>query len=96
VRGRTRLVNAGWRLVYTPQAQRDARKLARAGLRPQAERLVATLARDPFEAPPRFEKLVGQLSGVFSSRINFHHRLVYQVLEEEKMVKVLRLFIHYE
>lgn len=89
-------MKAGWRVVYTPQAQRDARKLARAGLRPQAERLLAILARDPFETPPRFEKLVGQLSGAFSRRINIHHRLVYQVLEEEKTVKVLRLFTHYE
>jgi len=89
-------VKSGWRVVYTPQAQRDARKLARAGLRPQAERLLAILARNPFEAPPRFEKLVGQLSGAFSRRINIHHRLVYQVLEEEKTVKVLRLFTHYE
>jgi len=82
--------------VYTPQARRDARKLARAGLRPQAERLLAILARDPFEAPPRFEKLVGQLAGAFSRRINIQHRLVYQVLEDEKTVKVLRLFTHYE
>lgn len=89
-------MTGGWRVVYTPQAQRDARKLARAGLRPQAERLLAILARNPFETPPRFEKLVGQLSGAFSRRINIHHRLVYQVLEEEKTVKVLRLFTHYE
>jgi len=89
-------VKSGWRVVYTPQAQRDARKLARAGLRPQAERLLAILARNPFETPPRFEKLVGQLSGAFSRRINIHHRLVYQVLEKEKTVKVLRLFTHYE
>ena len=89
-------MKSGWRVVYTPQAQRDARKLARAGLRPQAERLLAILARNPFEAPPRFEKLVGQLSGAFSRRINIHHRLVYQELEEEKTVKVLRLFTHYE
>jgi Txe/YoeB family toxin of toxin-antitoxin system len=89
-------VKGGWRVVYTPQAQRDARKLARAGLRPQAERLLAILARDPFETPPRFEKLVGQLSGAFSRRINIQHRLVYQVLEDEKTVKVLRLFTHYE
>jgi len=89
-------VKGGWRVVYTPQARRDARKLARAGLRPQAERLLAILARDPFEAPPRFEKLVGQLAGAFSRRINIQHRLVYQVLEDEKTVKVLRLFTHYE
>ncbi|MBK8596739.1 MAG: Txe/YoeB family addiction module toxin [Holophagales bacterium] len=90
------MVKGGWRVVYTPQAQRDARKLARTGLRPQAERLLAILARDPFETPPRFEKLVGQLSGAFSRRINIQHRLVYQVLEDEKTVKVLRLFTHYE
>lgn len=89
-------MKAGWRVVYTPQAQRDARKLARAGLRPQAERLLAILARNPFEAPPRFVRLVGQLSGAFSRRINIHHRLVCQVLEEEKTVKVLRLFTHSE
>ena len=89
-------MKAGWRVVYTPQAQRDARKLARAGLRPQAERLLAILARDRFETPPRSVKLVGQLSGAFSRRINIHHRLVYQVLEKVKTVKVLRLFNHYE
>lgn len=89
-------MKAGWRVVYTPQARRDARKLALAGLRPQAERLLAILARNPFETPPRFEQLVGQLSGAFSRRINIHHRLVYQALEEEKTVKVLRLFTHYE
>ena len=89
-------MKGGWRVVYTPQARRDTRKIARAGLRPQAEKLLAILARDPFEAPPRFEKLVGQLSGAFSRRINIQHRLVYQVLEDEKTVKVLRLFTHYE
>ena len=89
-------MKGGWRVVYTPQARRDARKLARAGLRPQAERLLSILARNPVETPPRFEKLVGQLSGAFSRRINIQHRLVYQVLEEEKTVKVLRLFTHYE
>ncbi len=88
-------MKAGWRVVFTPQARRDARKLARAGLRPRAEALLALLARDPFEAPPRFEKLVGELSGAFSRRINIQHRLVYQVLEKERTVKVLRLFTHY-
>ena len=89
-------MKSGWRVVYTPQAQRDARKLARAGLRPQAERLLAILARNPFGTPPRFEKLVGQRPGAFSRRINLHHRLVSQVLADEKTVKVLRLFTHYE
>ena len=89
-------MKGAWRVVFTPQAQRDARKLARAGLRPQAEALLAILARNPFEVPPRFEKLVGQLAGAYSRRINIHHRLVYQVLETERTVKVLRLFTHYE
>ena len=90
------LVKAGWRVVFTPQARRDAKKLARAGLRPRAEILLALLARDPSEAPPGFEKLVGELTGAFSRRINIQHRLVYQVLEKERTVKVLRLFTHYE
>ncbi len=89
-------MKTGWRVVFTPQARRDARKLARAGLRPKAGALLALLERDPFEAPPRFEKLVGELSGAFSRRINIQHRLVYQVLEKERTVKVLRLFTHYE
>lgn len=90
------LVKAGWRVVFTPQARRDAKKLARAGLRPQAETLLALLARDPFEARRRFENLVGEIAGAFSRRINIQHRLVYQVLEKERTVKVLRLFTHSE
>jgi len=89
-------VSAGWRVVFTSQAQRDARKLARAGLRPRAEALLEVISRDPFASPPPFEKLVGDLAGAYSRRINIHHRLVYQVLEDEKTVKVLRLFTHYE
>ena len=85
-----------WRLVYTRQAQRDARKLAAAGLRPKAEALLDLLARDPFEVPPRFEKLVGDLAGAYSRRINIQHRLLYQVLEAEHVVKVLRLWSHHE
>jgi Txe/YoeB family toxin of toxin-antitoxin system len=85
-----------WRLVYTKTAQRDAKLLAQAGLKPKAERLLALLAQDPFASPPRFEKLVGDLSGAYSRRINIQHRLVYQVLEEEKVVKVLRMWSHYE
>lgn len=85
-----------WRVVYTPQAQKDARKLARAGLRPRAEELLALLARNPFEASPRFEKLVGDLAGAYSRRINIQHRLVYQVLQKQRIVKVLRLWTHYE
>jgi Txe/YoeB family toxin of toxin-antitoxin system len=85
-----------WRLVYTRQAQRDAKKLAASGLRPKAEVLLDVLARNPFEDPPPFEKLVGDLAGAYSRRINIHHRLVYQVLPEIKTVKVIRMWTHYE
>jgi Txe/YoeB family toxin of toxin-antitoxin system len=85
-----------WRLVYTRQAQRDAKKLAASGLRPKAETLLEILARNPFADPPPFEKLLGDLSGAYSRRINIHHRLVYQVLAEIKTVKILRMGTHYE
>jgi len=94
MRPRTQVVS--WRLVYTRQAQRDAKKLAASGLRPKAETLLEILARDPFEEPPPFEKLLGDLSGAFSRRINIRHRLVYQVLPEIKTVKVIRMWTHYE
>ena len=89
-------MSAGWRVVFTSQAQRDARKLARAGLRPRAEALLEVISRDPFASPLPFEKLVGDLAGAYSRRINIHHRLVYQVLKKERTVKVLRLYTHYE
>jgi Txe/YoeB family toxin of toxin-antitoxin system len=85
-----------WRLVYTRQAQRDAKKLSASDLRPKAEALLEILARDPFADPPPFEKLLGDLSGAYSRRINIHHRLVYQVLPDIKTVKILRLWTHYE
>ena len=85
-----------WRLVYTRHAQKDAKKLAASGLKPKAEELLAIIAEDPFRRPPPFEKLVGDLEGAYSRRINIQHRLVYQVLEEERVVKVLRLWSHYE
>jgi Txe/YoeB family toxin of toxin-antitoxin system len=85
-----------WRLVYTRQAKRDAKKLARSGLRPQAEKILAILAADPYQTPPPFERLVGGLSGACSRRINIQHRVVYQVLDNERTVKVLRLWTHYE
>lgn len=78
------------------QAQKDAARIARANLRGWAETLLAVLRRDPFETPPRFEKLVGDLGGAYSRRINVQHRLVYQVLEKERTVKVLRMWTHYE
>ena len=86
----------GWRVVFTHQAAKDARKLKRAGLKPKAEVLLAIPAADPFRSPPPFEKLVGDLAGSFSRRINIQHRLVYQVLRRERIVKVLRMWTHYE
>jgi toxin YoeB len=85
-----------WRVVFTKQAQRDAKKLAASGLKPKAQELLAILADNPFQNPPPFEKLVGDLAGACSRRINIQHRLVYQVLKEERVVKVLRLWSHYE
>jgi toxin YoeB len=85
-----------WTLVYTAQARKDARKLAAAGLKPQAKRLLAVLSENPYRTPPRFEKLVGDLAGACSRRINIQHRLVYQVLDAIKTVKVIRMWTHYE
>ena len=85
-----------WQVIYTRQAQKDAPKLTSAGLKPKAQELLALLARNPFQNPPPYEKLVGDLAGAYSRRINIQHRLVYQVLEQEQTVKVLRLWTHYE
>ena len=85
-----------WRLVYTKQAQKDARKLASAGLKDKAKLLFEILAVNPFQTPPPYEKLVGDLAGAYSRRINIQHRLVYQVLERDRVVKILRLWTHYE
>ena len=85
-----------WQLVFTKQAQKDAKKLAAAGLRQKAQELLTVLAANPYQTPPHYEKLVGDLSGAYSRRINIQHRLVYQVLEEQRVVKVLRLWTHYE
>lgn len=85
-----------WRLVYTKQAQKDAKKLASSGLKPRAKELLDLIAEDPFRKPPPFEKLVGDLSGAYSRRINIQHRLVYQILEDEETIKILRLWSHYE
>jgi Txe/YoeB family toxin of toxin-antitoxin system len=84
-----------WALVFSKQAQKDAKKLSAAGLRAKAEALLGLLVRDPFEDPPPFEKLVGDLAGACSRRINIQHRLVHQVLKKEHVVKVLRLWSHY-
>jgi toxin YoeB len=85
-----------WTVVFVKQAQKDAKKLVTAGLRPKAENLLALLAEDPFRTPPPYEKLIGDLDGAYSRRINIQHRLVYQVLKRERVVKVLRLWTHYE
>lgn len=87
---------SGWRVVYTRQAQENAKKLAAAGLKRKAEYLLRVLNEDPYRTPPPFEKLVGDLAGAFSRRINVQHRLVYQVYREERTVKVLRMWSHYE
>ncbi len=85
-----------WQLVFTKQAQKDAKKLAAAGLKSKAEDLLKILAQNPFQTPPFYEKLVGDLSGAYSRRINIQHRLVYQVYEGERVVKVIRMWTHYE
>ena len=85
-----------WSLVFTKQAQKDAMKLAAAGLKTKAEELLKVLELNPFQTPPRYEKLVGDLTGAYSRRINIHHRLVYQVLEVRRIVKVIRMWTHYE
>lgn len=85
-----------WQLVFTKQAQKDSKNLSFAGLRPKAEVLLEVLRKNPFQNPPPYEKLVGDLAGAYSRRINIQHRLVYQVLPEVKTVKVIRLWTHYE
>lgn len=85
-----------WEIHFTRQAKKDAKKLAAAGLKSKAEQLISIVREDPFRYPPPFEKLSGDLTGAYSRRINIQHRLVYQVIEKEKAVKVLRLWSHYE
>jgi len=85
-----------WELVYTAQARRDAKKVAGAGLRPQVQRLLDILRTDPYQTPPPYQKLVGDLAGACSRRITLQHRLVYQVIDEAKTVKIIRMWTHYE
>lgn len=85
-----------WTVVFTNQAQKDAKKLAQSALKEKAEELLVLLSKNPFQNPPPYEKLVGDLAGAYSRRINIQHRLVYQVLVKEKIVKVIRLWTHYE
>ena len=85
-----------WTVVFTAQARKDAKKLASTGPKVQAQRLLDVLAADPYQTPPRYEKLVGDLAGAYSRRINIQHRLVYQVLDDVRVVKVIRMWTHYE
>jgi toxin YoeB len=85
-----------WRIVYTKQAQKDARKIAAAGLKGKTEGLLRILSKNPYQTPPPYEKLIGDLFGAYSRRINIQHRLVYQILEEIRAVKVIRTWTHYE
>lgn len=90
----TRLVS--WKLVFTKQAQKDARHISQSGLKPQASRLLDILKEDPFQNPPHYEKIIGDLSGAYSRRINIQHRLIYQVLKDIHTVKIIRMWTHYE
>jgi toxin YoeB len=94
MQGGTRLVS--WQLVFTKQAQKDAKNISQAGLKPQASRLLDLLRVDPFQNSPPYEKLAGDLSGAYSRRINIQHRLISQILEDVHTVKVIRMWTHYE
>lgn len=85
-----------WRLVFTKQAQKDAKKISCSGLKPQVERLLEVLRIDPYQVPPPYEKLLGDLTGACSRRINIQHRLVYQIMDDVKTVKIIRMWTHYE
>ncbi len=85
-----------WRVVYTKQAQKDAQKLLSAGLKAKADKLLDILKENPYQTPPSYEKLVGDLTGAYSRRINIQHRLVYQVLDSDRVVKVIRMWTHYD
>ena len=85
-----------WKIIFTKMAQKDAKKIKRAGLKSQVENILSIIQKNPFQNPPSYEKLVGDLSGAYSRRINIQHRLVYQVLTEEKTVKIIRMWTHYE
>ncbi len=85
-----------WKIVYTNQAQKDARKIAASGLKKRVQNILSILSENPFQSPPRYEKLVGDLEGSYSRRINIKHRLVYQVYKEKRIVKIIRMWTHYE
>ena len=85
-----------WKVVYTKQAQKDAKKLSRSGLKSKAEEIINILKINPYQTPPSYEKLVGDLSGAYSRRLNIQHKIVYQIINADKIVKVLRMWTHYE
>jgi len=85
-----------WKIVFTKQAQKDAKKLIDAGLRSKAENLIEVLRNDPYQNPPPFERLIGDLARAYSRRINIKHRLIYQIVDEQKVVKIIRMWTHYE
>lgn len=87
---------SSWQLYFTKQAQKDAKKLSKSGLRPKAEEILQILTKNPFQKEPRYEKLVGDLTGAYSRRINIQHRIVYQVIKNKRIVKVIRMWTHYE
>lgn len=90
------VTGGAWKVVFTKQAQKDAKKIARSNLREKVEELIEILRKNPYKNPPPYEKLVGDLEGAISRRINIQHRLVYQVLENERSIKVIRMWTHYE
>jgi len=85
-----------WRIVFTKQAQKDAKKISASNLKPKAEKIIKILRQNPFQTPPPYEKLVGDLAGAYSRRLNIQHRIVYQVIADEKIVKLIRMWTHYE
>ena len=89
------MVKVNWRVVFTKQAQKDAKKLSASGLKHKAEALINILRQNPYHVPPPYEKLIGDLSGAYSRRINIQHRMIYQILNEEKIVKIVRMWTHY-
>jgi len=85
-----------WRLIYTKQAQKDSKKLSSSGLKSKALKILKLIEKDPYQTPPSYEKLIGDLSGAYSRRINIQHRIVYQIFEEQKRIKIIRMWTHYE
>ena len=85
-----------WRVVFTKQAQKDAKKISSSGLKQKVEELINILRENPYQVPPPFEKLIGDLAGAYLRRINIQHRIVYQIMKEEKIVKIIRMWTHYE